>query len=520
MESEGYIKEKQISNMPTSVPYEALKILITKLEKNICKIECTNGGFGTGFFCNIPNGWNNTLKALLTNNHVLNKDDTLIGKIIKFSLNNGNISYEIKIDSSRKRYTSEKYDITIIEIREDDKLNQISFFDIDNQIFDNNSNDIFKNMEIYLLHYPKGVRMEYSNGLIKSINEDHYTIRHLCPSSGGSSGSPIINAINFQVIGIHKGGAEGAKNYNLGTFLKEPLEEFNKINDININNINNNKNESIITKGKIKDEINENKNKKEKNETKENKDNEKNDKEKIEKENNKKEELLDEDNDEILIKYKIDNNKITSLIIIFGPEFVKNYKDKCKIIIKGEESELFSSKFLGKNGLNNDDILEIRLKGIKKITNMREMFSWCSSFSVDMSKWNTKNVTDMSFMFSGCKASSLPDISNLNTQNVTRMDNMFNNCLSLVSLPDISKWDTQKVDNMSSMFFNCSSLSSLPDISKWNTQNVKRMDFMFSGCVSLTSLPEISKWNTQKLQNKNGMFQGIKNLNIPQKFKI
>ena len=83
-------------------------------------------------------------------------------------------------------------------------------------------------MEIFLLHYPEGNRMEFSIGLIKNLND--FNIRHTCDSSAGSSGSPIINAINFQVIGIHKGGEEGAKNYNFGTLLKETLQDFKNEN--------------------------------------------------------------------------------------------------------------------------------------------------------------------------------------------------------------------------------------------------------------------------------------------------
>ena len=59
-------------------------------------------------------------------------------------------------------------------------------------------------MQIYLLHYPKGNKMEYSVGLIKNINEDNYTIRHSCDTNSASSGCPIINSINFQVFGILK----------------------------------------------------------------------------------------------------------------------------------------------------------------------------------------------------------------------------------------------------------------------------------------------------------------------------
>ena len=62
---------------------------------------------------------------------------------------------------------------------------------------------------------------------------------------------------------------------------------------------------------------------------------------------------------------------------------------------------------------------------------------------------------------------------------------MFCNCESLCSLPDISKWNTNNVIDMSWMFYDCESLSSLPEISKWNTNNVTNMDGLFSGCFSL-----------------------------------
>ena len=48
------------------------------------------------------------------------------------------------------------------------------------------------------------------------------------------------------------------------------------------------------------------------------------------------------------------------------------------------------------------------------------------------------------------------------------MSNMFRGCKSLNNLPDISKWDTKNVTNMSGMFDGCKSLKELPDISKGN----------------------------------------------------
>ena len=94
-----------------------------------------------------------------------------------------------------------------------------------------NPNEIFKNMQIYLLPFPKGNTMEYSIGFHRNV--DNFTIRHSYDSAGSSSGGPIINSINFHVIGIHKGRAEGAKQYNLGILLKEPINIFRDINGNN-----------------------------------------------------------------------------------------------------------------------------------------------------------------------------------------------------------------------------------------------------------------------------------------------
>ena len=538
MIEENYIREKELPNQPQAIPIKEMIILLNLIKTNICKIYCKDGSHGTGFFCNIPNGWGNYLSTLITNNHVLNEEDIKPDQTIKFSIDNDIQFFNILIDNTRKTYTDESYDVTIIEIKEEDKIEQKSFFDLDKQIFQEKVYEILRNCQIYLLHYPKGKEMEISPGIIKNINEDNKNIYHLCDSSGGSSGSPIINKNNFQVIGIHKGAAEKGKNYNLGTLLKEPVEKFSeaikmKINN-NINNSNHNscnfnytkeneKNEKIEEKKEIINEGNEKNIKiKEKGE-KINEENKKinantiieniNDKKNLEK--NK--ELMENSNEninEIIIRYKIDNIKHLKDIRIFGGEFVKNNKNICKIIINGNEFELCKTIDININQLENN-IFELKLKGIKNVTNMSYIFSKCNSLSSssDISKWNTENVNNMSYMFFYCdRLNTLPDISKFNTQNVTNMSYMFYNCESLSFLPDISKWNTRNVTNMSFMFDKCKSLSSLPDISQWDTQNVITMRFMFVDCKSLLSLPDISKWDTQNVTTMESMFAYCKSL--------
>ena len=233
MDQKDYSPEKILIGHSKPISYEVMKVLLDFMENRICKIKCLDGSYGTGFFCIIPyqNEWD-TLMVLMTNNHVLKLNDILPGKKIKFSLFNDKRSYEILIDESRIAFTNEEYDVTIIEITKNDGLKKNNFFDLDNQIFNDNAKIIFKNEQIYLLHYPKGIEMTYSPGLIKNIYEDDYNIEHLCSSEEGSSGGPLINSTKFQVIGIHKGGAKGANNYNLGTLLKKPIEKFNQKNKL------------------------------------------------------------------------------------------------------------------------------------------------------------------------------------------------------------------------------------------------------------------------------------------------
>ena len=56
---------------------------------------------------------------------------------------------------------------------------------------------------------------------------------------------------------------------------------------------------------------------------------------------------------------------------------------------------------------------------------------------------------------------------------------MFYNCSKLNSL-NLSNFNTNNVTNMSSMFYDCSSLTSL-NLSNFNTNNVTNMENMFSG---------------------------------------
>ena len=130
----------------------------------------------------------------------------------------------IELDD-RMKYTNKDYDITIIEIKEQDNLKNFLELDdiiINDIIHDNNFNIEYEKETLYVIQYPKG-KLSVSYGILQNIFEDkRYEFQHKCCTDIGSSGSPVLN-LNNKIIGIHK---QGCDKYNIGTFLNEPIKEF------------------------------------------------------------------------------------------------------------------------------------------------------------------------------------------------------------------------------------------------------------------------------------------------------
>lgn len=188
------------------------------LSEYICKIIIKNGS-GSGFFCKIDD-----LPVMITNNHVLNKDDMKTGEII-IEINNS--KKVIKLHKERKRFTDESIDITFIEINEEvDDLH--CFFEIDKNY---KTNDF---CNIFLLHFPGGGEASISYGKIEKVSDTFlfYSVDTL----PGSSGGVILNRSNYKVIGIHKG---SSLSYNQGIIIKRGIEACLRPNYLNDNHVHN-----------------------------------------------------------------------------------------------------------------------------------------------------------------------------------------------------------------------------------------------------------------------------------------
>ena len=103
------------------------------------------------------------------------------------------------------------------------------------------------------------------------------------------------------------------------------------------------------------------------------------------------------------------------------------------------------------------------------------------------------------------------------TSKITNMSNMFNYCSSLTTL-DVSGWDTSQVTNMYGMFFKCALLTTL-DASGWDTSKVTNNGGMFAICTSLTSI--IGDKSLEDVENGIVALKGTKiNLSIGSSGKL
>ena len=105
----------------------------------------------------------------------------------------------------------------------------------------------------------------------------------------------------------------------------------------------------------------------------------------------------------------------------------------------------------------NPDFYEARTNGG---TNYNYLFYDYTGTELDLSAWDTSNVTNMNYMFNGCSNLTSLDLSSFNTSNVTNMSYMFYGCSELTSL-DLSNFDMSNVTNMGRMLDFCSKLHTL-----------------------------------------------------------
>ena len=140
-------------------------------------------------------------------------------------------------------------------------------------------------------------------------------------------------------------------------------------------------------------------------------------------------------------------------------------------------------------------------------TSCDHWFAYCPNLTTieGIEYFNTENVTNMRYMFGGCRSLKSLDLTNFNTENVTDMYYMFYNCTSLESL-DLTNFNTAKVTNMTDMFRKCSALKTIYASDKFVTDQVTEGSDMFYHCFNLKDYTDSKEDHTYANCGPTGYF--------------
>ena len=198
------------------------------------------------------------------------------------------------------------------------------------------------------------------------------------------------------------------------------------------------------------------------------------------------------------------------------------YAETEKVYLNADSSKMFFPGF-GEQKIKNILDLDLSNFDTSNVTFMWDMFSGMSRLTtLNLSNFDTSKVTDMGNMFQDLKLTSL-DLSNFDTSQVTDMQYMFYGMSNLTAL-NLSNFDTSKVTNMKYMFYSMSRLNTL-NLSNFDTSKVTYMSYMFSlwygdrfkdklekiyvnndfDTTNLTDFSEMFE-NRKKLRGGNGSF--------------
>ena len=232
IEEEGFVK-----GYIEPVSIRQTETILKQMKKSVCKIFGQN--IGNGFFYRLEIK-NNKIPVLITNFHVIDDKFVESNQKIKIFINNDSKYKIICLNKEKRLYSSAKYDIMIIKLEKGDGVNNVEYLELDDSLSNNDLKKTYENCSIYILNYMVGNEIKVSYGKAMTNKGESFEMGHNCYTILGSSCSPIFNLSTNKLIGIHKNYVSYTdKNlcYNLGTFLKYPLKEIEKILTEKLNKI-------------------------------------------------------------------------------------------------------------------------------------------------------------------------------------------------------------------------------------------------------------------------------------------
>ena len=395
-----------MTEYPNPVSKQSLEKILDQMNNPLYKIKGNEEILGICLFFYI-NCENKNIPVMLTNYDII---------LERYIANNNNIEVSIngkfkRIEFEKVKYFNRAHGFSILEINKKE-CNGINFLELNEKDCEID----YKKEEVYILcnNNDNNENISVSFGLISYINNDEILISS-CLNIINQCW-PIYSLSNNKLIGIYK---NSSKYYNKGVLLKKIINEF-------------------ISEYKYA----------------------------------KKEPKFDKNIcNEIEIMVKVYEKDIDKKIY-----FLDNYEYEDN---EGKEHHHDNLKEL------NEVNTEIYINNIK--SEYKKYFIPSKEEEYNIKLKISINMTDCSYMFAGCKRIRNINFVSFNTKYITNMKYMFHKCNYLKKLTNLFLFNTKNVIDMTDVFSFCSSLNHL-DLSSFNHKNVTDISYMFYNCINLKVL--------------------------------
>ena len=202
-------------------------------------------------------------------------------------------------------------------------------------------------------------------------------------------------------------------------------------------------------------------------------------------------------------KQNLVDNLVTKGVNATNDETFTELVPKVLDISSGGDVVITDASHLFYDGARTDYLEEI-LNACRDVTSCAYMFYNCTDLiSIDLSNFDTSNVSTMSNMFRLCRGITSIKFSSKDTPFLNNISYMFSNCADLENVI-LGGINTSKVKDMRNVFNACSNLTEV-DLSTFDTSSVTRMDNMFSSCSKLIEI-DLSNFDTSNVTNMANMF--------------
>ena len=427
-----------MDDYPQSATMKQTKLIYNQMNDSFYKIQGKDNKLGIGLFSKIKIK-NKMILILMTNYHLI--DEKFIENNFGIKIKINNEFQFINFSDKRLNYINKEYNLSIIAIEENKKIN-LNYLEIDDSLYDSQSQIQLNKETIYILNNNKKNQVSVSYGIIRNINK--FDISCSCNIKSNGIISPIFNLNSNRLIGIY---INNSKIFVKGLFFKYIIIYFTEL--INLH-------KDIF---EVKNEIN------------------------------------------ILIK--VFNEDINKEIYFLNKEYME-YKDKPSMKINNNLNEKNTELYINEKKVkykkyfqpDKEGQYKIKLKFNANLLDCSYMFANCENIITLNFSICTYFVENMKKMFYKCTNLKEINLLSFDITNVIDISNMFSECENIVNL-DLSSFNNKKNTDISYMFYNCKNLCNL-NLSNLNFKNVSNLEGMFYKCNKLKNF-NLSSFGLKKL---------------------